>query len=172
MTILRTKTGRVRMLAVLAVAGAMLSACSPGPAPSPTPTAAFASEDEAFAAAEEVYRAYNDASNGDGKTTDYLTGSALESDIETKRYLDENNLALIGNSEIVSFLGVDARLDPITKIHAQVCLDVSGSRVIDANGNDVTPNDREDRWLLDITLSGTADTLTMSTSSVAEGSSC
>lgn len=160
------------MLAVLALAAASLSACSPDTAPTPEPTTAFASEEEAFAAAEEVYRAYNDASNSGSKTTDYLSGSALQSDLDTKRYLDENDLSLSGDSEVVSFSGVDAQLDGISKIHAQVCLDVSASRVIDETGADVTPADRESRWLLDVTMSGAADDLTISTSSVAEGSSC
>src|SRR5690606_38234156 len=45
------------------VLSALLVGCSPEPDPTPTPTAAFASEEEAFAAAEETYRAYIDAFN-------------------------------------------------------------------------------------------------------------
>lgn len=160
------------MLALLVMAGATLSACSPTPEPSPTPTAAFASEEEAFAAAEEVYRAYNDASNEEGDTRSYLTGAALESDIETARYLKQNELSLSGQSEIVSFKGVQVQLAPISTVESRVCLDVSASRVLDDQGNDVTPSDRADRWLLDITFSGTADSLTISNSVVAEAESC
>ncbi|CAH0167801.1 hypothetical protein SRABI121_01673 [Microbacterium sp. Bi121] len=160
------------MLALLAVAGATLSACTPAPAPSPTPTAAFASEEEAFAAAEETYRAYNDASNGGDDTADFLTGAALDSDIETKRYLKENNLTLSGQSEIVSFSGTSADLDRLSRIQARVCLDVSDSRVIDKNGNDVTPSNREDRWVLNVALTGTPDEILITNSTVAEGKSC
>ncbi|MET0860918.1 MAG: hypothetical protein ABW091_07810, partial [Microbacterium sp.] len=46
----------------LVLASAALSGCTPQPAPTPTPTG-FATEDEAFAAAEETYRAYVDALN-------------------------------------------------------------------------------------------------------------
>lgn len=47
---------------VIAVLACSLAACTPEPAPSPTPTG-FASEEEAFAAAEATYRAYVDALN-------------------------------------------------------------------------------------------------------------
>jgi len=118
----------------MAVAGTALSACSPTAAPSPTPTAAFASEEEAFAAAEETYRAYNDAGNQGDDASEFLTGEALDSHISTQNYLRENELSLDGASEIVSFEGTNALLDPIAKIDVQVCLDVTGSRVIDASG--------------------------------------
>ncbi len=49
------------LLIALAIA-TTVSACTPEPAPTPTPTG-FASEDEAFRAAEETYRAYVDALN-------------------------------------------------------------------------------------------------------------
>lgn len=160
------------MLALLAMAGAALSACSPTAEPSPTPTAAFASEEEAFAAAEETYRAYNDAGNQGDDASEFLTGEALDSHISTQNYLRENELSLDGASEIVSFEGTNALLDPIAKIDVQVCLDVTGSRVIDASGQDVTPQGRENRWLLDITMSGTASILTISTSDVVEGETC
>lgn len=160
------------MLTALALAATTLSACSPSTDPTPEPTAAFASEEEAFAAAEEVYRAYNDASNGQAKTSDFLTGSALRSDLETKRYLKENDLTLRGDSEIVSFSGVEARLESIAEIQAQVCLDVSDSRLLNTDGADITPADREDRWRLNVTITGSADALTISTSSVAEEASC
>ncbi|HOQ22628.1 MAG TPA: hypothetical protein PLN62_09415, partial [Microbacterium sp.] len=41
---------------------ALVTGCAPEPAPTPTPTG-FASDDEAFAAAEATYRAYVDALN-------------------------------------------------------------------------------------------------------------
>ena len=47
---------------VLALALGMTTACQPEPAPSPSGPV-FANEEEAFAAAEETYRAYVDALN-------------------------------------------------------------------------------------------------------------
>ncbi len=47
---------------VLALALGMTTACQPEPAPSPS-APVFANEEEAFAAAEETYRAYVDALN-------------------------------------------------------------------------------------------------------------
>jgi ABC-type oligopeptide transport system substrate-binding subunit len=48
--------------ATLALALALTTACAPDPAPTPSPTG-FASQEEAFAAAEATYRAYVDALN-------------------------------------------------------------------------------------------------------------
>jgi len=172
MTFLRPPTARVKMLALLALAGAALCACSPQPAPSPTPTAAFASDEEAFAAAEALYREYNDAGNTNADTSIYLTGSALESDISTERYLTDHDLSVTGESEIIAFDGTEAHLGAIAKIHAQACLDVSASRVVDSDGTDVTPSDRDKRWLLDITVSGTPEHLSISKSVPAEDASC
>ena len=47
---------------VLALALGLTTACQPEPSPSPS-APAFANEEEAFAAAEETYRAYVDALN-------------------------------------------------------------------------------------------------------------
>lgn len=157
------------MLALLTLAASTLCACTPAPAPSPTPTAAFANEEEAFAAAEEVYRAYNDSSNEGSGASDFLTGAALESDLEAQRYLKQNELSLHGDSVIVSFNGTDSTLgSPTIRITAQVCLDVSQSRVLDAQGTDVTPEERADRWSLDITFVGTADELSISDSTAGD----
>jgi hypothetical protein len=53
---------RFAAAATLALALALTTACAPDPAPTPSPTG-FASQEEAFAAAEATYRAYVDALN-------------------------------------------------------------------------------------------------------------
>lgn len=84
----------LRMLAVLALGVSALSACAPAPEPTPTPSPAFASEEEAFAAAEATFAEYVDALNHvdfSNPTTfdavfDVLSGQASES---TKRAFSE-----------------------------------------------------------------------------------
>lgn len=167
------------MLALLALAGAALSACTPTPEPSPTPTAVFASEEEAFAAAEEVYRAYLEAAaaRADGDETaepeQYLSGQALESDLESQRTLASEGIRISGATEIVEFAPAQANLvDSIATLRADLCLDISKSRVLDANGVDVTPLDRPDRGQITVEFSGDANQLLISQSSPAENSPC
>lgn len=128
------------LLLVWAVTG-----CTSAPAPSPTPTG-FASEEEAFAAAEATYRAYVDALNqrreDPNSTADprtFLTGHALESDITTQRDLQERGLKIIGPTTITSQRLADTTGVTVT---IDVCLDSSQTRAISESGEDVTPKDR------------------------------
>lgn len=165
--------------AITVTAVAALAGCTPAPVPTPTPTAAFASEEEAFAAAEEVYRAYNDALNAariseepDGARA-YLTGRALESDLEAKRYLDAENLRLVGEGVIDGFEGESATLEKdVTSITVHLCLDVSQTHVEDAAGIDVTPTDRQARLPLEVTFVGSSEALLISSSDLIEGEEC
>ncbi len=50
-------------LALVAMVAPVVAGCAPDPAPAPTTAVSFSSEEEAFAAAEETYRAYVDALN-------------------------------------------------------------------------------------------------------------
>lgn len=145
------------MLALLALATATLSACTPTSEPEPTPTAAFASEEEAFAAAEETYRAYNDAVNrqreegNPADPQDFLTGKALESDIEATRILEANDLDIQGNGEVASFHGTKVDMDTVPlQVSAGICLDVGATRLLDSHGSDVTPSNRTDLVPLDV----------------------
>lgn len=137
------------MLAPLALVAALLSACGPAEQPEPTPTAAFADEEEAYAAAEEVYRAYNDAGNArrageDADPQTFLVGAALGDDIEALSVIEASDVHLVGDVTTPQFVPINADLGstPVT-VTAVVCLDLSSTQVVDANGNDVTPTDRE-----------------------------
>lgn len=166
------RTPRVAVFLALVVA-ASLSACAPAPQPSPTPTPAFASEAEAFAAAEAVYRAYNEAGNADGNTTDFLTSTALQNELETTRYLSENSLTLEGASIVQSFAGTAADLDSSTPaVDARVCLDVSQAKVLDSSNADVTPADRVEQLTLDVNFVWTKNGLLIAASEIAEQPSC
>lgn len=161
------------------IASGALAGCAPTPAPTPTPTAAFASEEEAFAAAEEVYRAYNEALNqertnkGSIDPRDYLSGPALSSDLETSRLLKEQGLTLAGTSIVKSFEGltVDAE-GAIPSVVAQVCLDVSQASVLNADGVNVTPINRPTTVLMRVTFGTNAAGLLITNSMLARSEPC
>lgn len=165
--------------AVVTVAMSALVGCSPDPQPSPTPTAAFASEEEAFAAAEEVYRAYNDALNaahaGDStaRPDQYLTGLALKSDLDAERFAENRNLSIVGEGKVVRFSGESAEISASdAAIEARVCLDVSDTHVVNGSGLDVTPADRPIRLPLAVSFTGSADLIQISNSTLIEGEKC
>ncbi|AQY02212.1 MULTISPECIES: hypothetical protein [Microbacterium] len=165
---------------MIATALGQLLGCAPGPAPVPTPTPAFSSEEEAFAAAEEVYRAYNDALNQSRIATDtppnpriYLTGPALESDLEATRYLQAQGLEVIGEGTVAGFDGTAAALNSgEVEVTANVCLDVSHTQVVDANGGDVTPQGRPTRLPLNVAFVGSDGALLISSSNLIESDAC
>lgn len=147
-----------RRTATLALAiGITLVGCA-SPATGPTPTPSFADADAAYAAAEATYRAYVDALNSRrGNATSepqpnaFLTGQALENEVEAQAQLSDLSLRVIGQSVVVSFVPVTTA-DTGTEVVAEVCLDSSATRVIDSSGSDVTPADRESLTPLSVTL--------------------
>lgn len=164
---------------LVTLATCSLLACAPAPAPTSSPTPAFASEEEAFAAAEEVYRAYNDALN-DARSgasskdpSQYLVGQALESDLDAERYFREQGATLTGKTTFTQFEGTSTNSSgEEVEVQAQLCLDVSETHVLDADGADVTPKDRQTRLPLDLTFVGTIDALLISSSNLVEDDEC
>lgn len=130
---------------VAAVIG--LAGCTPGPAPTPTPTPLFTSEAEAFKAAEQVYRDYVDAGNerrGGTAGADpqkFLSGQALEDDINAQRMLKAKHLRIAGPNRVSSFRAVDYD-ERRGQVSAELCIDVTASRVVDESGADATPSNR------------------------------
>ncbi|WP_136056501.1 hypothetical protein [Microbacterium sp. K24] len=163
----------------LALVCAALVGCSPTPAPKPTPTPAFASEEEAFAAAEETYREYNEASNADlaGNSTkdpqDYLIGSALEGFLDGREYLRTNGLALQGETHVINFQGESATISlGSTEVSMLVCLDISATTLIDVSGRDVTPATRPGTVGQRVTLIADTSAFRISQESEAEAGAC
>lgn len=155
-----------------------LAGCTPEPPePTPTPTSAFASEAEAFAAAEETYRAYVEAENArraDPAAPDpqtYLTGPALTSDLAGRRRFEELGVKLVGPSEVSQF---DPRTatDDFTRLTAIVCLDSTNARLVDEQGKDVTPADRDPTLALQIEFKVVAGAFLIRDSDIADGDSC
>lgn len=153
--------------------------CAPAPAPVPTPTPAFASEAEAFAAAEEVYRAYNDALNERREGAQgadpqrFLTGIALESDVDTQNLLSSSQLHATGAATLESFTGETVDISGnVATMTGVVCIDVSAVALLDNSGADVTPPDRDDKVAQRVRFLGTVLSLLISEESTAEGSTC
>jgi len=165
-------------IAVVLVAAAIgLAGCTPGPAPKPTPTPLFTSEAEAFKAAEQVYRDYVDAANANRNgmatpdSTKFLIGSALESSIDSARELKKQGLTLSGDIKLVWFSGVE--YDPVSsEVGANACVDVSGTRVKDVSGSDVTPVGRPLSVSLNLQFDRSADGVLAISSSTSGASQC
>jgi hypothetical protein len=170
---------RNRALAVIGTALLLaLAGCTTPEPATPTPTAAFSSEEEAFAAAEETYRAYVDATNSrrvdpsaQPSPFDFLTGDALESDIDAETLQRQHGLQIVGPTFVVDVRGLDYA-SPTGSVRISVCIDVAQARVVDESGNDVTPDDRADRAMLDVGLVSAGDALLIEDSELATDSAC
>ncbi|WP_404447102.1 hypothetical protein LG315_04560 [Microbacterium marinum] len=152
---MRAPAATITTILVACLAAFSLSACAPpAPEPSPTPTG-FASEEEAFAAAEETYRAYVDAANAardgvaDADPWSLLSGEALEEERAAMTAIEESGRRLDGPIVIESISP-----DWWTPEEASmfVCLNLESARVLDSTGRDITPPTRSDRNLLEVRL--------------------
>jgi hypothetical protein len=157
----------------------LLVGCAPGAATAPTPTPAFASEAEAFAAAEEVYRAYLEASAARAEGSNnldpqsYLSGSALSGDIEAQRALAEANLKILGATRIDTFSGIDADIgNAVASVTADACIDFSESRVVNSDGADVTPAERASTSSIRVEFAGSSAELLITRTAARGDSQC
>lgn len=177
----RPMTARTRSVAAATIAIALSSVlgCAPEPAPVPTPKPAFASEEEAFAAAEEVYRAYNDALNMEragatsGDSLDYLTGLVLEQEIRTAQELQASGIRIEGATRITQFQAIVADVGvAVAEVKATVCLDISEVRAVDASGTDVTAAGRSDTYAIEVRFTGDRESLAIAQYEVRTDSKC
>jgi len=158
--------GERRAVTVAAVlwctaATVVLVGCTPeaAPTPLPLPTATgFASDEEAFAAAEATYRAYVDAVNARRADPDapdpttFLSGQALRSELETRQFLLDRGLAIKGDTSASTIERLDWTNQDVLVL---ICLDSSNTRVLDAAGEDVTPVKRESRSAIEVRFTAT-----------------
>lgn len=138
----------VLALAVAAAATVMLAGCDGSPQPAET-TPLFGSEQEAFAAAEQTYRDYVEAGNArasdpssEADPLTYLVGDALEA--ETASSATPSDVSTDGSIELLWFEVVDASPSYV-RLSVESCLDLTRTRLLNANGEDVTPANRPDR---------------------------
>ncbi|WP_243225988.1 hypothetical protein [Microbacterium sp. CIAB417] len=176
-----SRIGRLRLTAacLVVLAAGSLAACAPEPEPTPTPTAAFSSEEEAFAAAEEVYRAYLDAFNQvdlqDPATFEalnqYTTGQYQADEREQLSEMHAEGYTRTGAIELLTFSGHSLEESEIV---ARSCEDVTNLSILDSQGQSIVAADRPDQYALDITftISGKDDSVRITNSEAVEDSSC
>jgi len=152
----------VRAAAVLwcTAAVVVLVGCTPEsePTPPPLPTATgFASDAEAFAAAEATYRAYVDALNDVDlaipSTFDpvyqMLAGDALSNEARSLRAMHDDNWIVTGDSAVVDFFDASSASDLI----AIGCLDVRGVKLVDAEGRSQVSSERPSVYAMQLKFS-------------------
>jgi hypothetical protein len=157
----------------------MFAACTPEPEPTPTKTALFTSDEEAFAAAEETYRAYTDAVNStdlsDAHTIEpvyeMLTDPAESASRKNYSMYSAEKIRRTGNSKFDTFTPVSFENGLIT---ARLCIDVSDVELLNSEGESVVPVDRLDRQPIEIELvAGSSPTgLVIRSNIVAENFAC
>ncbi|WP_374200409.1 hypothetical protein [Microbacterium sp. CFH 31415] len=147
---------------------AILAGCAPASEPEPTSTGAFADEAEAFAAAEETYRAYVDALNAvdlsDPATFEdvyaWTTGEANVEAREGFTQMHADGWAVGGTSTptVVSPRAIEG--DRSDRAEVAICLDVSDVTLTDATGTSVVGTDRPDVQSMLVTLERSPSTPT------------
>lgn len=150
---------RVAAAAVaLALVVGMTTGCQPEPTPSPSGPV-FANEDEAFAAAEETYRAYVDALNqvdlSDPETFEavyaWTTGDFNASERTTLSTMHAEDWTVSGSSDItrIDYLSVG---DAFSRVSIGSCVDVSSITLLDAQGVSQVSPDRPDMQVTQVDL--------------------
>ncbi len=177
-TLSRAGSGRIIGLVVVGVlAGGMLG-CAPEPEPTPTPTAAFASEEEAFAAAEEVYRAYIDAFNAvdfqDPETfeplKDYVGGDYAANERKQLSEMHAEGYVRGGAIEILTFEGREYSSADL--VLAFTCNDVSSTTFVSSSGENLVPEDRTPVSALELSFTYEDDRLLLTAATATESPSC
>ncbi|AXL12361.1 hypothetical protein DXT68_09575 [Microbacterium foliorum] len=165
-------SSRSSLAVVFSVAG-----CAP-PAPSPAATTTtFASDEEAFAAAEETYRGYiaafNDVDLTKPETFAPVFVFTTESySADERRQLSEmhaEGYVRGGDIVVVSFDPLTATEETVT---ARACTDTSQTTFTDAHGVSLVPPDRPDHVYVELTFTSSTPAALLDTSEVVTGESC
>lgn len=147
-----------RLAAILAVTALFaLTACGPrdtNPPPVPTPSSTdappFASDEEALAAAEAVYREYLRIIDEDVDLVllnEVATEEVVRSELANRQRLADDGLHTQGDTALERFTLQSFGGDTLT---AYACVDISQVRVLTAAGSDATPIDRPDEGILEV----------------------
>lgn len=148
---MRTGPLALAVVVVLALAGCVPSDSHPTAAPSSRATPVFASDEEALAAAEAAYAAYEAAVDKSLQLLDesglasVSSGAALKTAIGSVQDFKDQGRRQIGASKVVYAAPQDlSALTGSSSGSAEIyaCLDVSEVQVIDADGRSVSAPDR------------------------------
>jgi len=158
----------IRRLAILAASAALavtaLGSCAAPPPPRPTPSASaaapvFESEEEALAAATEAYAAYQAMSTtvaqqggmSPERMGEFAVGEALEAEITSLESLSKAGQRGIGS---LAFDKLTLQSTDLASgaVEAYLCLDVSGTDVVDVSGASTVPPDRPLRLPLQVSF--------------------
>lgn len=155
----------LRLLAAIAAAPLALAGCVPGsepaPTPSPTPaaTAVFASEEEALAAAEEVYAAFlatydqvlQDGGEDPERLREHMTEETFGQELPSIEVFRENGYRAVGQSSF------DLQLQGYRtsgSVSVYVCEDISGTDILDESGASIVSSPRTEVLPYEVSLAG------------------
>ena len=135
---------------VVALVAGLATGCFARPDSEPTPV--FETEEEAFAAAEETYRAYVDALNqvdlSDPETFEdvyaWTTGEANAGARESFTQMHADGWIVSGSSTVTRMEPLEASIAPPSTVSLFACLDVSGIELTDSSGQSMVDADRPD----------------------------
>ncbi|MFE4725460.1 hypothetical protein [Microbacterium sp. NPDC056736] len=151
---------RNRALAVIGTAVLLaLSGCTTPEPATPTPTAAFSSEEEAFAAAEETYRAYVDALNqvdlSDPETFEQLYSlTVADLNASDRKQFSEwhaDGLTKTGDA-VVSRVEGKSYEEESGRVEIDACYDVGAVDIKNAQGESLVSAERPDIQPLTVVL--------------------
>lgn len=182
---MRTAAAATALGITLMAAG--LVSCSDGagppvtPAPAPSGTPVFASDEEALAAAEEVYGRYLEVSNAVGAAgwtdteplEEVLRAQALEDELASANAYEEAGLRQEGriDYDTATLQQYSAEVSGAVSVSVYLCIDVSAVDLIDAEGQSVVPAGRIDRQPVEVTIDDVDGTLKISGSEAWSGAS-
>jgi len=146
---------------LLALAGCVPTTAHPTASPRASATPVFASDAEALAAAEKAYAAYLKVS--DEVASDGGLGSERFASVVTKQWLptetvSASQLASSGRHQTGATTHSPLKLQQATtdssgvSLVAYTCLNLAGTRILDAAGADVTPATRESKLSVEVSF--------------------
>jgi hypothetical protein len=155
---LRRRGGAAACALAVALAIPVMAGCTAAPpadpAPTPAPSPSLTQEqqdDEAFRDVLDRYVDLDANTDTEEDLAQLLTGSALDGEksglADARRTGERQDGKEVASGFQITDRGIDP--DGLPYMTAQVCLDSSGTRLIDANGQDITPQ-RDTRLSLQV----------------------
>jgi hypothetical protein len=155
---LRWAGGCLATAALLSIAGCVPSTAEPAVTPTATASAAapvFASDEEALAAATAAFTEYTGATEAilyaageePERIHPFVTEAHFPTAVKNFEWFADNQIRFEGALAFdhITLQSADYRTDGSAQVFVYLCSDVSATRLIGANGADVTPPDRQDR---------------------------